>query len=206
MSNKQRVVILGNGGMARALLDWFTFGKNIKVVGFLWEEGADICGLPVYKKIEDIPPDSGLVMGMLNPVYREHWVKKYGPKKFTSVLDGNVSATADIGHGVVSVQESCIMSMAKIRPFVHVHTYSIIGHDCDIGEHTFIGPGVIIGGQAIIGKGARIFMGSRIIPGVVIGDNVTVTAGSVVTKNIPANVMVHGNPAKPVYQTIKGMY
>lgn len=206
MSNKQRVVILGNGGMARALLDWFTFGKNIDVVGFLWEEGDGISGLPIYKTIDDIPTDSALVMGMLNPVYREYWVKKYGTKRFTSVLDGNVSATAEIGHGVVSVKESCIMSMAKIKPFVHVHTYSIIGHDCDIGENTFIGPSVILGGRAIIGKGSRIFMGSRILPGVVIGDNVAVTAGSVVTKNMPSNVMVHGNPAKPIYQTLESMY
>ena len=55
MSNKKRVVILGNGGMARALLDWFTFANNIDVVGFLWEEGNSICGLPVFNTIDDIP-------------------------------------------------------------------------------------------------------------------------------------------------------
>jgi sugar O-acyltransferase (sialic acid O-acetyltransferase NeuD family) len=206
MSNKKRVVILGNGGMARALLDWFTFANSIDVVGFLWEEGNSICGLPVFNTIDEIPSGTSLVMGMLNPEYREQWVKKYGPKRFTSVLDGKVSATAEIGHGVVSVQESCIMSMAKIRPFVSVYTYSIVGHDCDIGEYAFIGPGVILGGGSIIGKKSCIFIGARICPGVIIGDNVAVTAGSVVTKNMPSNVMVHGNPAKPIYHTLKYKY
>ena len=34
------------------------------------------------------------------------------------------------------------------------------------------------------------------MPGVTIGDNVLVAAGSVVTKSVPSNVVVGGNPAK----------
>jgi maltose O-acetyltransferase len=34
------------------------------------------------------------------------------------------------------------------------------------------------------------------LPGVTIGDNVTIGAGSVVTKNIPANSITAGNPAR----------
>lgn len=34
------------------------------------------------------------------------------------------------------------------------------------------------------------------MPGVTIGDNVIVAAGSVVTKSIPSNVVVGGNPAR----------
>lgn len=37
---------------------------------------------------------------------------------------------------------------------------------------------------------------SLIMPGVSIGDNVLVAAGSIVTKSIPSNVVVAGNPAK----------
>ncbi|MGG6292891.1 hypothetical protein ACQ4M4_00590 [Leptolyngbya sp. AN02str] len=35
-------------------------------------------------------------------------------------------------------------------------------------------------------------------PGVTIGDNTTIGAGSVVTKNIPANVVAVGNPCRVV--------
>jgi serine acetyltransferase len=34
------------------------------------------------------------------------------------------------------------------------------------------------------------------MPGVTIGDNVLIAAGSVVTKSIPSNVVVAGNPAR----------
>ena len=35
-----------------------------------------------------------------------------------------------------------------------------------------------------------------IMPGVTIGDNVLIASGSIVTKSIPSNVVVAGNPAK----------
>ena len=34
------------------------------------------------------------------------------------------------------------------------------------------------------------------MPGVTIGDNVTIGAGSIVTKDIPSNVIAFGNPCK----------
>ena len=40
-----------------------------------------------------------------------------------------------------------------------------------------------------------------ILPGVTIGDNVTIGAGSVVTKDIPSNVIAYGNPCRVVRQT-----
>jgi serine acetyltransferase len=36
------------------------------------------------------------------------------------------------------------------------------------------------------------------MPGVTIGPNSVVAAGSVVSRNVPANTLVAGNPAKPV--------
>jgi maltose O-acetyltransferase len=49
-----------------------------------------------------------------------------------------------------------------------------------------------------IGNDCWIGGGSIILPGVTIGSGVTVGAGSVVTKNVPDNVLVAGNPAKIV--------
>lgn len=58
------------------------------------------------------------------------------------------------------------------------------GYHSPLQCFTTIGNNVWIGGNVTI------------LPGVTIGDNVTIGAGAVVTKDIPADVVVAGNPAK----------
>jgi acetyltransferase-like isoleucine patch superfamily enzyme len=50
--------------------------------------------------------------------------------------------------------------------------------------------------KTIVRKGASIGSGSTILSRVTIGENAIVGAGSVVTKDVPANAIVAGNPAK----------
>lgn len=47
-----------------------------------------------------------------------------------------------------------------------------------------------------IGKNVWVGSGATILPGTEIGDNAVIGAGSVVTKNIPANMIAAGSPAK----------
>lgn len=54
----------------------------------------------------------------------------------------------------------------------------------ELGKSITIGNNVWIGGKSVI------------CPGVSIGDNSVIGAGSVVTKNVPARVVVAGNPAR----------
>lgn len=83
-----------------------------------------------------------------------------------------------------------------------------------IGSYTMIGPNVTIAtaGHPIlpelrekayqynmpvhIGKNCWIGAGALIMPGVTIGDNSVIGAGSVVTKDIPSNVVAYGNPCR----------
>jgi acetyltransferase-like isoleucine patch superfamily enzyme len=51
-------------------------------------------------------------------------------------------------------------------------------------------------GKIIIGNNVYIGNSCLIMPGVTIGNNVIVGAGSVITKSLPDNVVVAGNPAK----------
>jgi acetyltransferase-like isoleucine patch superfamily enzyme len=50
--------------------------------------------------------------------------------------------------------------------------------------------------RTLVRKGASIGSGSTILSNVEIGENAIVGAGSVVTKDVPANAIVVGNPAK----------
>ena len=68
----------------------------------------------------------------------------------------------------------------------------ILAHDASTKmhlDHTKV-KNVVIGNYVFIGAN------SIVLPGVNIGDNVIVGAGSVLTKNVPSNSVVAGNPAK----------
>jgi acetyltransferase-like isoleucine patch superfamily enzyme len=109
-----------------------------------------------------------------------------------------------------------------IGPFVEIQKNVIIGDETRIQSHSFICDGVIIGKHCFIGHGTMftndIFVDSpnfenwvkrntnigndvrvgsnvTLLP-VEIGDNSIIGAGSVVTKDVPANCVVAGNPAK----------
>ncbi|MCH5341043.1 MAG: sugar O-acetyltransferase [Acetatifactor sp.] len=83
-----------------------------------------------------------------------------------------------------------------------------------IGDYTMIGPNVVIatGGHPLlpnlrekgyqynasvrIGRNCWIGAGVIIVPGITVGDNVVIGAGSIVTKDIPSNVLAVGNPCR----------
>jgi len=50
--------------------------------------------------------------------------------------------------------------------------------------------------RTLVKKGASIGSGSTILANITIGENALVGAGSVVTKDVPANAIVAGNPAR----------
>jgi len=61
--------------------------------------------------------------------------------------------------------------------------------------------------RTVVKKGASIGSGSTILSNLTIGENAIVGAGSVVTKDVPADAIVAGNPARFIRfigQTLKG--
>ena len=50
--------------------------------------------------------------------------------------------------------------------------------------------------QTLVKRGASIGSGTTILGGVTIGENATIGAGSMVTKDVPADATVVGNPAR----------
>jgi acetyltransferase-like isoleucine patch superfamily enzyme len=55
-------------------------------------------------------------------------------------------------------------------------------------------------GKTLVKNGASIGSGATILANVIIGEGALVGAGCVVTKNVPANTIVAGNPAKVLGQ------
>ena len=70
-----------------------------------------------------------------------------------------------------------------------------INHDLEPGRRN---EGWAEGKPITIGKNVWLGGSCTLLPGVTIGDNTVIGAGSVVTKDIPANCIAAGNPAKVI--------
>lgn len=80
---------------------------------------------------------------------------------------------------------------------VVIHSDSVIGDNCIIGQHVTIGGGNLkYPGVPIIGKNVVIYHGAIVFGGITIGDNVVIGANSVVNKNIQDNAICAGVPVK----------
>ena len=81
---------------------------------------------------------------------------------------------------------------------------TIIGDNCNISH--FLSIGTNHNTPAVIGNNVYIGPHVCIVEGVHIGNNVTIGAGSVVTKDIPDNATVAGCPAKVLNYDNPGRY
>lgn len=86
-----------------------------------------------------------------------------------------------MGRGGITIEEGAMIA-ANVQ---------LISNNHDLHERR-----ILICKPVRIGRNAWIGAGATILPGVTVGDNAVVAAGAVVTKDVPPDTIVGGNPAK----------
>lgn len=132
-----------------------------------------------------------------------NFVNAYG----CSIDDGSrIGAFVEIQKGS-SIGKNCkISSHSFICEGVHIEDYVFVGHgvmftndlfpratNADGSKQTEADWTMI---ETYVKKGASIGSNATILCGITIGENSLIGAGSVVTKDVPPNTIVAGNPAK----------
>lgn len=83
--------------------------------------------------------------------------------------------------------------MLAVHPIGTTLNAEKIGSDFICRNNTVVGVGK--GGRPIIGNHVNIGTNCVVIGGITVGDNVTIGAGTVLTKSVPNNCVIVGNPA-----------
>lgn len=121
-----------------------------------------------------------------------------------------VREECQIGDDVSIWSQSVIDYGVRIGQQVQIHTGVYVAQYSTIEDEVFLAPGVKFANDPhpvctkcmrgpTIGRAARLGVGVIVGAGVTIGAGALVGAGSVVTRDVPAGMVVAGNPARPLY-------
>lgn len=134
------------------------------------------------------------MVAIKNLLYKmQYYIRKYtySPLRWARFLGVNIGENNMIGKNhwssepyLITVGNNCQLTNCKINTHGGGNVVRDIYPDFDVFGKVKIGNWVYIG------------MDTLIMPGVTIGDHVLIAAGSVVTKSVPSNVVIGGNPAK----------
>ena len=207
------IAIFGAGGFGREVLALI---KDINLITPIWnivgffddgyEEGKVFNGFPNLGGIEQLnqwktPLSVAVAFG--SPAIRRKIVEKianplvdYPSMIHPSAWIGD-QEYVEIGKGCILCAGVMITTNVRIRDFVILNLQCTVGHDAVIEDYAALMPSVNVSGEVTIGPGVYVGTGAQISNQVSIGEDTVVGAGAVVVKNLPANCMAVGVPARP---------
>lgn len=107
-----------------------------------------------------------------------------------------VEKSAVIKEGCIVLVDCTVLMNAQLHENVFVAPRCFISHDVKVHAHTYCAPAVNLAGNTVVGECCFLGINTTSINDITIGTNVQTAAGSVLTKDVPSNVMVAGVPAE----------
>ena len=153
-----------------------------------------------------MPPKEGFVFCSNKPSTKqfifELYLKEWGIKKegFFSLIHPSsvLASTVEVKNGVYIEPMSVISAYTQLGFGVTINRNCSVGHHNIIKDYCSIHPGANLAGNIELGENVTIGPGCTLFSKVKIGKNSIIGGGSVVTKNIPENVLAFGNPCKVI--------
>jgi acetyltransferase-like isoleucine patch superfamily enzyme len=195
-------------------IDFVTSVSNVVYPGIIWEGKFVIGAFSVLGQ-----PPQGLEPNTIetrfgeNALIRSHTVIYAGNKIGRNFQTGHgvmIRELNQIGDNVSIGTHSIVEHHVTIGDNVRIHSNVFIPEYCILEDECWIGPSVVMTNAiyprsrnvknnlkgVVVQKGAKIGAGAVLLPGVNIGMNAIIGAGAVVVRNVEANAVVVGNPAR----------
>ena len=189
--NSNRLLLIGSGGHARALIDIIESVYDWRIVGLVGQSsdvGAKVFGYPVLccddnlDHLRDLADGAILALGHLgSATKRQDLAQRLQALNFVTppIVSAHaiVSRHALLGLGTTVGHGAIVNAGARVGSHCIINSNALIEHDAIIGDHCHISTGVLINGGVSIGRASFIGSGSMIREGLVLPEQTVVSAG-----------------------------
>lgn len=212
-NRKKRILLFGGGNQVHYTIDIIEKENKYEIAGIIDSVhpiDTDRYGYKVLGRQEnltDIVEKHNIDAGIIT--IGDNWSRFIVYKSITEQMPSFefvnaihpsviIGKNVDLGFGVVMMAGVIVNPLAKIGNFTFFATGCQIEHDCKIDDYASVSAGSTMGGYVSIGKFSAITLGVTILDRLKIGENSVIGSGSLVLKDIPDNVLAHGNPINKI--------
>lgn len=210
VSKKSRSIIIGSGQFCEFIINVIEETKDLECLGYVTKDGNNNPEIKNYDclgddnyiannkdKFESVFPAIG------DLILRRKIIDNLNRMdvKISPIIHPNSYQSS-----TSSFINSSLMGGSFLSNNVTLGEYSVIGsgayihHDTKVGINSLVGGGSQIGASVTIGDNVLFGIGAVVASQqeITIGNNSIVASGAVVLKDVPANSMVMGNPARVI--------
>jgi sugar O-acyltransferase (sialic acid O-acetyltransferase NeuD family) len=210
----KEICIYGAGGLGKEIYS-LIMAINRKspewnITGFYddaYPRKEQCMGLPVIGDLNDLrhsPQSEYLIMAIGDTATKRKVIEmlKGVEIEFPVLIHPTVTIdmpdTVAIGGGSIIAAGARLTADIDIGRHVLINLNATIGHDASLDDYCSIMPSVNIAGNVHLSQGVFVGAGASVINGLLVGQNTTIGAGAVVVRDVPADSLVAGVPAKPI--------
>ena len=205
-------ILLGGGGHARAIIDALQAAGETRSLGVLDADteraGTMLLGVPILGDDALLPElaQAGtthfvVTVGSTGVAQlRAHLFEKacgLGLEPLTvRHPTAVISRHASIGPGAQLLALAVVNAGANVGANVIINSGAVVEHDCRLADHVHVATGAHLASGVDVGTASHIGAGAVVRQSISIGARAVVGVGAVVVRDVAADTVVVGNPAR----------
>ena len=213
----QDIVIYGIGGFGREVMQTvLDLGSDVwRPLGWLDDatEVDEVHGQPVLGSADWLRehPEVAVTVAIGSSAARSRVnqrITKLGHDNFATLVHPSayVGRNVTLGKGTTVAPGVTLTTDLVVGEHNLLNVGCVLGHDVQTDSTVSIAPNTVIGGGSHLEEGVEFGMGAGARPNSVIGEWTVVGAGAFVSKDLPANVLAVGVPAKAIREFEPGWH
>lgn len=200
------IVIIGAGGHGVEIA-WLARRCGRKVKGFLdntpEKQNTKILGIDVLGSLDTAIQytECEFIIAIGNPRSRRKIVDSYFSTQqfqFATLIDPSVvlGNNIEIGQGSMICARSVLTVNVNIGEHCIININSTLSHGVELGNFVTIAPNVALSGDVKLGNITEIGANAVLREKIIVKEGAMIGMGAVLTKDVEANHVMIGNPAK----------